>query len=138
VRRVDLDALLATSDVVSLHAPALPSTERMVGAAELARMMNGATLINTARGVLVDHEALTAELRTGRISAVLDVTDPEPLPTGHPLLALPNCVVTPHLAGSQGSELGRLADLVIEEIRRFAAGRPPLHPVGVDDIARVA
>jgi phosphoglycerate dehydrogenase-like enzyme len=138
VRRVDLDALLATSDVVSLHAPALPSTERMVGPAELARMMNGATLINTARGVLVDHEALTAELRTGRISAVLDVTDPEPLPTGHPLLALPNCVVTPHLAGSQGSELGRLADLVIEEIRRFAAGQPPLHPVGADDVARVA
>jgi phosphoglycerate dehydrogenase-like enzyme len=110
----------------------------MVGAAELARMMNGATLINTARGVLVDHEALTAELRTGRISAVLDVTDPEPLPTGHPLLALPNCVVTPHLAGSQGSELGRLADLVIEEIRRFAAGLPPLHPIGADDVARVA
>jgi phosphoglycerate dehydrogenase-like enzyme len=138
VPRVDFDDLLATSDVVSLHAPALPSTERMVGAAELARMMNGATLINTARGVLVDHEALTAELRTGRISAVLDVTDPEPLPTGHPLLALPNCVVTPHLAGSQGSELGRLADLVIEEIRRFAAGQPPLHPIGADDMARVA
>jgi phosphoglycerate dehydrogenase-like enzyme len=138
VRRVDLDTLLATSDVVSLHAPALPSTERMVGAAELARMMNGATLVNTARGVLVDHDALTAELRTGRISAVLDVTDPEPLPAGHPLLALPNCVVTPHLAGSQGSELGRLADLVIEEIRRFAAGQPPLHPIGADDMARVA
>ena len=138
VRRVDLDALLATSDVVSLHAPALPSTERMVGPAQLARMMNGATLINTARGALVDHDALTAELRAGRISAVLDVTDPEPLPTGHPLLSLPNCVVTPHLAGSQGSELGRLADLVIEEIRRFAAGQPPLHPIGTDDMARVA
>jgi phosphoglycerate dehydrogenase-like enzyme len=138
VRRVDLEALLATSDVVSLHAPALPSTERMVGAAELARMMNGATLINTARGALVDHEALTAELRTGRISAVLDVTDPEPLPAGHPLLALPNCVVTPHLAGSQGTELGRLADLVIEEIRRFAAGQPALHPVEADDMERVA
>jgi phosphoglycerate dehydrogenase-like enzyme len=138
VRGVELDTLLATSDVVSLHAPALPSTERMIGAAELARMMNGATLVNTARGVLVDHDALTAELRTGRISAVLDVTDPEPLPAGHPLLALPNCVVTPHLAGSQGTELGRLADLVIEEIRRFAAGQPPLHPVAADDMERVA
>jgi phosphoglycerate dehydrogenase-like enzyme len=138
VRGVDLDTLLATSDVVSLHAPALPSTERMVGPAELARMMDGATLVNTARGVLVDHDALTAELRTGRISAVLDVTDPEPLPAGHPLLALPNCVVTPHLAGSQGTELGRLADLVIEEIRRFAAGEPPLHPLEADDMERVA
>jgi phosphoglycerate dehydrogenase-like enzyme len=138
VRGVDLDTLLATSDVVSLHAPALPSTEGMVGAAELARMMNGATLINTARGVLVDHDALTAELSTGRISAVLDVTDPEPLPGGHPLLALPNCIVTPHLAGSQGTELCRLADLVIEEIRRFADGQPPLHPLGADDMAHVA
>ena len=138
VRRADLDSVLATSDVVSLHAPALPSTEGMIGAAELARMMNGATLINTARGVLVDHDALTAELLTGRISAVLDVTDPEPLPAGHPLLALPNCVVTPHLAGSQGTELGRLADLVIEEVRRFAAGQPPLHPVAADDMERVA
>jgi phosphoglycerate dehydrogenase-like enzyme len=138
VRRADLDTVLATSDVVSLHAPALPSTEGMIGAAELARMMNGATLINTARGVLVNHDALTAELLTGRISAVLDVTDPEPLPAGHPLLALPNCVVTPHLAGSQGSELGRLADLVIEEVRRFAAGQPPLHPVAADDMERVA
>jgi phosphoglycerate dehydrogenase-like enzyme len=138
VRRADLDTLLATSDVVSLHAPALPSTEGMIGAAELARMMNGATLINTARGVLVDHDALTAELRIGRISAVLDVTDPEPLPAGHPLLALPNCVVTPHLAGSQGTELRRLADLVIEEVRRFAAGQPPLHPVAADDMERVA
>jgi phosphoglycerate dehydrogenase-like enzyme len=138
VRRADLDTVLATSDVVSLHAPALPSTEGMIGAAALARMMNGATLINTARGVLVDHDALTAELLTGRISAVLDVTDPEPLPAGHPLLALPNCVVTPHVAGSQGTELGRLADLVIEEVRRFAAGQPPVHPVAADDMEWVA
>jgi phosphoglycerate dehydrogenase-like enzyme len=135
---VDLDTLLATSDVVSLHAPALPSTERMLGAAELARMIDGATLINTARGQLVDHDALVDELRTGRISAVLDVTDPEPLPAGHPLLGLPNCVVTPHLAGSQGTELSRLAELVIEEIRRFAAGEPPLHPVRAADIGRIA
>jgi len=138
VRRVDLDTLLSTSDVVSLHAPALPSTERMVGAAELARMMDGATLINTARGVLVDHDALVAELRRGRLSAVLDVTDPEPLPPGHPLLALPNCVVTPHLAGSQGAELSRLAELAIDEIRRFTAGEPPLHPVHATDLERVA
>ncbi len=138
VARVGLDELLATSDVVSLHAPALPATERMIGADELARMMDGATLINTARGVLVDHDALLIELRTGRLSAVLDVTDPEPLPRGHPLLHLPNCFVTPHLAGSQGTELSRQAELVIEEIRRFAAGEPPLHPVVAADMDRVA
>jgi phosphoglycerate dehydrogenase-like enzyme len=138
VARVELDELLATSDVVSLHAPALPATERMIGAAELARMMDGATLVNTARGSLVDHDALVAELRTGRIAAVLDVTEPEPLPAGHPLLALPNCVVTPHLAGSQGTELSRLAEYVIEEVERFAAGRPALHPVVAADRGRVA
>lgn len=138
VARADLDTLLATCDVVSLHAPALPETERMVGAPELAAMMDGATLVNTARGVLVDHDALLAELRTGRLSAVLDVTDPEPLPPGHPLLALPNCVVTPHLAGAQGTELSRLAELVIEEVRRFGAGEPPLYPVVAADQGRVA
>ncbi|HEY2997595.1 MAG TPA: hydroxyacid dehydrogenase [Acidimicrobiales bacterium] len=135
---VDLDELLATSDVVSLHAPALPETERMIGAGELARMMDGATLVNTARGVLVDHDALVAELRTGRLTAVLDVTDPEPLPPDHPLLHMPTCVVTPHLAGSQGTELSRQAELVIEEIRRFAAGEPPLYPVVAADVGRVA
>jgi phosphoglycerate dehydrogenase-like enzyme len=138
VRRLELDALLATSDVVSLHAPALPATDRMIGAPELARMMDGATLINTARGSLVDHDALVDELRTGRITAVLDVTEPEPLPPGHALLALPKCVVTPHLAGSQGTELSRLAELVIEEIRRYAAGDPPLYPVRAVDMERVA
>ncbi|MFP3901687.1 MAG: hydroxyacid dehydrogenase [Acidimicrobiia bacterium] len=138
VARVELDELLATSDVVTLHAPALPETAGMIGAAELARMMDGATLVNTARGSLVDHDALVAELRTGRITAVLDVTEPEPLPADHPLLHLPTCVVTPHLAGSQGTELSRLAELVIEEIRRFAAGEPALHPVVADDLGRVA
>ena len=138
VDKVELDELLATSDVVSLHAPALPSTERMIGAPQLARMLDGATLINTARGVLVDHAALVPEVRSGRLTAVLDVTDPEPLPPDHPLLHLPTCVVTPHLAGSQGTELSRQAELVVEEIRRFAAGEPPLHPVVADDIGRVA
>jgi phosphoglycerate dehydrogenase-like enzyme len=138
VEQVDLDTLLATSDIVSLHAPALPSTERMIGTGQLALMLDGATLINTARGSLVDHDALVDELRTGRIAAVLDVTEPEPLPPDHPLLALPNCVVTPHLAGSQGTELSRLAELVIDEIGRFAAGEPARYPVAVGDLERVA
>ena len=138
VTRVDLDELLATSDVVSLHAPALPATEGMIGAAQLARMMDGATLVNTARGALVDHDALVAEVATGRLTAVLDVTDPEPLPDDHPLLHLAGCLVTPHLAGSQGTELNRLAELTIEEVRRFAAGEPALHAVTCDDLDRIA
>ena len=138
VRRVELDELLASSDVVSIHAPALPETRHLIGAGELARMPDAATLINTARGSLVDHEALTAELRTGRLHAVLDVTDPEPLPDDHELLRLPNAFVTPHLAGSQGTELTRMAELVLEEIRRFGAGEPPLHPVRGADLGRIA
>jgi phosphoglycerate dehydrogenase-like enzyme len=138
VRLVDLDELLATSDVVSIHAPALPETRHLLGAAELARMPDGATLINTARGSLVDHDALAAELRAGRLHAVLDVTEPEPLPGDHELLRLPNAFVTPHLAGSQGTELNRMAELVLEEIRRFAAGEPPLHPVTGADLGRIA
>jgi len=138
VRLVDLDELLATSDVVSIHAPALPETRHLIGAAELARMADGATLVNTARGSLLDHDALTAELRRGRLHAVLDVTDPEPLPEGHDLLRLPNAFVTPHLAGSQGTELTRMAELVLEEIRRFGAGEAPLHPVTGSDLGRIA
>jgi phosphoglycerate dehydrogenase-like enzyme len=138
VRLVGLDELLATSDVVSIHAPALPETRHLVGAAELARMLDGSTLINTARGSLVDHDALVLELRTGRLRAVLDVTDPEPLPDAHELLRLPNAFITPHLAGSQGTELTRMAELVLEEIRRFGAGEPPLHPVTAADLGRIA
>jgi phosphoglycerate dehydrogenase-like enzyme len=135
---VDLDEMMATSAVVSIHAPDLPSTRHLVGAAQLALLADGATLVNTARPALVDQDALEAELRTGRISAVLDVTDPDPLPPGHPLLELPNVFATPHVAGAQGSELQRLADLAITEIERYAAGEPPLHPVVEADLGRIA
>ena len=135
---VELDELLATSDVVSLHAPDLPSTRGMLGAAQLARMKDGATFVNTARGALVDTAALEVELATGRISAVLDVTDPEPLPPSSPLWSLPNVYLTPHVAGAQGSELSRLADLAIEEVERYAAGLPPRFEVRAADWDRIA
>ena len=77
-------------------------------------------------------------MASGRLTAILDVTDPEPLPPGHPLLHLPGCVVTPHLAGSQGTELSRMAELAIEEVRRFAHGAPALHPVVAADLGRIA
>jgi phosphoglycerate dehydrogenase-like enzyme len=138
VRRVELDELCASSDVVSLHAPNLPTTRHLVGARQLSAMKDGATFVNTARGAIVDHDALVAELSTGRISAVLDVTDPEPLPADHPLRAMPNVFLTPHVAGAQGSELVRLADLAITEIERFVAGEPPLHPVRESDLPHIA
>jgi phosphoglycerate dehydrogenase-like enzyme len=129
---------MATSDVVSVHAPELPETRHLVSAERLAAMRPGAVLINTARGSLVDTQALVEQLEAGRISAVLDVTDPEPLPPGHPLLSLPNAFVTPHVAGAQGTELRRLTDLAIDEVERFTRAESPLYPVTADDLARIA
>jgi len=119
-----LDDLIARSDIVSLHAPSLPSTRHMIGQRELRLMRTGATLINTARGALVDERALVAELETGRISAIIDVTDPEIPPPGSPLYRLPNLFLTPHIAGAVGTERSRLGNLVVDEIERFIAGQP--------------
>lgn len=137
-RKCELLELCASSDIVSIHAPDIPETRHMIGAAELAAMRPGATVINTARGALVDHEALLAEVATGRIFAVLDVTDPEPLPADHPLRHQPNVLLTPHLAGSQGTELRRLAAGAAEEVRRWAAGEPAYDEVREADLARSA
>ena len=123
VTKMELDELCGASDILSIHAPDLPSTRHMIGGPQLATLRTGATVINTARGALVDHDALVAELQDGRLSAILDVTDPEPLPDDHPLRTLPNVVLTPHLAGSEGTELSRLADHAVEEIRRWVGGR---------------
>ncbi|MEU6074350.1 hydroxyacid dehydrogenase [Micromonospora sp. NPDC047074] len=135
---VDLDDLLGASDVVSLHAPALPQTRHMIDARRLALLPAGATLINTARGMLVDTGALAAECVTGRISAVLDVTDPEPLPADSPLWTLPNVLVTPHVAGSLDGEVRRLADAAIEEVQRYARGDAPAHAVLREELVRIA
>ncbi len=135
---VDLDTLMATADVISLHAPVLPATIGMIGAPQVSAMRDGATFINTARGVLVDHAALRAELALGRISAILDVTDPEPLPPDDPLRTMPNVLLTPHLAGAQGHELRLLAGAALDEIARYAAGRPAAHPVTAAALATMA
>ncbi|WP_200301786.1 hydroxyacid dehydrogenase [Streptomyces adelaidensis] len=127
VSLLPLDDLLRTSDIVTVHAPDTPETHRLIDRRALALMPDGAVLINTARGALVDHDALTDELRAGRLSAILDVTDPEPLPADSPLLDLPNAFVTPHLAGSQGNEVARLGLAVTEEAERLATGRPLAH-----------
>ena len=137
-RLVSLAELMAQSRIVSLHAPLLPETMGMIGRTQLRSMPDGAVFINTARGQLVDHEALRNEVRQGRISAVLDVTDPEPLPTGDLLYDLPNVTLTPHIAGSMGNELAGLGAAAIAEIERLAAGQPQLFPVGHGDLGRMA
>lgn len=138
VEVVELDELLARADVVSLHVPAVPSTMHMIGKEELANMRDGATLVNTARGAVVDHEALMAELSTGRIHAVLDVTDPEPLPPDSPLFDMPNVFLTPHVAGAAGTEIPRLGELAVDEIERWVRGEPLLHQVRFEELDQIA
>ncbi|MGW2645236.1 hydroxyacid dehydrogenase [Streptomyces sp. NPDC001393] len=133
-----LEELLRRSDIVSLHAPDIPETHHMLDRSRLALIRDGGVLINTARGALVDHEALTEELVSGRLRAVLDVTEPEPLPAGSPLYRLPNVFLTPHIAGSLGNELERLGTIVVAELERLAAGLTPLHEVRHADLPRVA
>jgi phosphoglycerate dehydrogenase-like enzyme len=133
-----LDELCGTVDVLSLHAPELPSTRHMLDRRRLALLRDGATVINTARGTLIDQEALTAELASGRLQAVIDVTDPEVLPAESPLYDLPNVLLTPHVAGSMGNEMGRLFDAALAELKRYAAGQPFAHPVLESQLSRTA
>ena len=134
----DLDALCASVDLLSIHAPDIPATRSMIGAAQLALLHDGVTVLNTARPALIDQDALLAELTAGRLAAVLDVTEPDPLPAGHPLLSLPNAFVTPHVAGAMGNELVRLSELAVQEVERFVAGEPPRYPVYAKDLDRIA
>jgi phosphoglycerate dehydrogenase-like enzyme len=125
---VDLAEALPRADVLSLHAPSLPETRHLIGATELAALPPHAVLINTARGALVDTAALERACGNG-LHAVLDVTDPEPLPSDSVLYGLSNVVITPHVAGSLGSEARLMTDAALTELERYAAGQPPLAPV---------
>lgn len=117
---VSLETLLQQSDVVSLHAPVTEQTKGMLGAAQFAAMRDGALFVNTARGRLIDHDALLAELQTGRISALLDVTDPnEPLPVDSPFFQLSNCVVLPHIAAVTREARLRQSAITQAEIQRY-------------------
>ncbi|MEV2262931.1 hydroxyacid dehydrogenase [Streptomyces anulatus] len=136
--QVGLDELCARSRIVSVHAPELPATRHMIGAAQLAAMPDGATLINTSRGSLIDGDALLPELVSGRLNAVLDVTEPEVPPASSPLYDLPNVLLTPHVAGSLGDEIHRLADFALDEVARYASGLPFADPVTPEDLTRMA
>lgn len=120
----ELPALLPRADVVVLLVPLTEQTRGMVDAGFLAALRDGALLVNGARGPVADTAALTKELASGRISAALDVTDPEPLPADHPLWAMPNVLITPHVGGSVRGLLPRAYRLVGEQLRRYLAGSP--------------
>lgn len=124
-----LPALLPEADVVVLCLPLTPATTGLVGVDFLARMRDGALLVNVARGAIVDTDALVAELATERITAALDVTDPEPLPPGHPLWSAPGALISPHVGGNTSAFLPRAYRLLAEQLALFAAGQPLRHVV---------
>ncbi|XAS70157.1 hydroxyacid dehydrogenase [Micrococcaceae bacterium Sec5.1] len=128
VTLLPLQELMTRSDIVSLHVPVTSETTAMIGASELASMKDGATLINTARGEVLDQAALEKELASGRINAILDVAVPDVLPPDHPFYELPNVMLTPHIAGSMGTELLRMGDHVVAEMERYVKGEPFAYP----------
>lgn len=119
-----LKELLPAADVIVLIVPLTPETRHLIDSDAIARMKQGAMLVNAARGPVVDTDALVKALTEKRIRAALDVTDPEPLPQGHPLWSAPNLLLTPHVGGSSPLYMSRAFDLVAEQVKRFASGEP--------------
>jgi phosphoglycerate dehydrogenase-like enzyme len=120
----ELDSLLPQAEVVVLILPSTAESRGLIGARQLALMPQGALLVNAGRGPLVDTDALVGALNSGRIRAALDVTDPEPLPEGHPLWSCPNLLITPHVAGSSPQFAPRSLRVAADELRRYIAGEP--------------
>jgi phosphoglycerate dehydrogenase-like enzyme len=124
-----LDELLPQADIVVVMTPLTAETRRLMNVDRIARMKHGALLVNPARGEVVDTDALVQALNDQRIRAAIDVTDPEPLPAGHPLWKAPNLLLTPHTAGVSPRFLGRALKLASEQAQRFARGEPLLNVV---------
>jgi len=121
----DLNTLLAQSDVVSLHCPLFPETQKLIGKENIAKMKDGAILINTSRGPLIDEEAVAEALRTGKLrAAAVDVAEKEPIAAASPLLTAPNCIITPHMAWAPLESRQRIMDTLAENIRAYQAGAP--------------
>lgn len=139
VKLVSLETIFSESDVISLHTPWLPETERMITGKLIASMRNGATLINTARGAIIAEDEL-CEVLTKRLdlTAILDVTYPEPPTADSPLRTLPNVVLTPHIAGSLQGECARMGSWMAGELRRFSKGKPLQYAVTKEMVARMA
>ncbi len=130
LRYCPLPDLLAESDFVSLHTPLTPETRHLLGPAQFAAMKPTAILVNTARGGVVDQDALVDALRSGAIAgAALDVTTPEPLPLDHPLFSFPNVIITPHIASASLATRSRMAEMAAANIIAVLRGEPPLNPV---------
>lgn len=138
VEKVELDDVFAQADFVTVHAPNIPETWGMVGEKQLKLMKNGAVLVNTSRGRVIDHQALFAEAKTGRILVTLDVTDPEPLPADSPLRKLPNVYITPHISGAGYYGYFKIGSTTVEALENFFAGKPVVGAVDLDNFAQLA
>jgi phosphoglycerate dehydrogenase-like enzyme len=120
----DLDGALPSADVIVNLLPLTSETSRLLDARRLALLPDGAMVVNAGRGGTIDTDALVEQLQRGRLRAALDVTDPEPLPPGHPLWSLPNAMITPHIGGDSDEATIRSLVVAGDQIRRFAAGQP--------------
>jgi len=129
VKISEFDSYLGDLDVIILILPLTKETKNFISADRIKKMKDGATLINLARGAIVDTDALVAELNTGRITAGLDVTDPEPLPEGHPLWSAPNLIITPHVGGDSAAFDPRARKMVQEQLARIAKNKPLLNQI---------
>ena len=123
------DKEISNFDVIILIVPLNDQTRYLMNSKRLAAMKDGAALVNVARGAVIETEALLAELNSKRIFAALDVTDPEPLPAGHPLWSAPNTLITPHVGGDSKAFEPRGRALVEAQLARFAAGQPLINVV---------
>jgi phosphoglycerate dehydrogenase-like enzyme len=129
VKISEFDNFLPDLDVIILILPLTHESKHFINADRIKKMKDGATLINVARGAIVDTNALIAELHTGRITAGLDVTDPEPLPEGHPLWSAPNLIITPHVGGDSAAFDPRARKMVEEQLERLAQSKPLLNQI---------
>jgi phosphoglycerate dehydrogenase-like enzyme len=129
VKISEFDNFLPDLDVIILILPLNHESKHFINADRIKKMKDGATLINVARGAIVDTDALVAELNTGRITAGLDVTDPEPLPEGHPLWSVPNLIITPHVGGDSAAFEPRARKMVEEQLNRLAQNKPLLNQI---------
>jgi phosphoglycerate dehydrogenase-like enzyme len=134
----NLDNLMGKSDVVSIHAPSLPATNHMINASNLKLMKDRAVLINTARGTIIDEKDLIGELKLGRISACIDVTDPEPPSELNELRSLPNVILTPHIAGSVTNGKKRIGDLIVAELESYISDGTLHYEIKQEDLATLA
>lgn len=122
---VDLETLLHSSDIISLHCPLFPETEKLINARAIEKMKNGAILLNTARGQVIDEAAVADALKTGKLrGAAMDVVSEEPIRADNPLLSAPNCIITPHMAWAPMETRQRILDITVENIRGFLSNNP--------------